>query len=66
MPDYQFSTVKVVPQSARRGPVAVGVMLYDPARGEIYRRFTDDWDEVRRRTGLAGLPDIRSVTEEGP
>ena len=66
MPDYQFSTIKVVPQSARKEPVAVGVILYDPARGVIYRRFTDNWDEVRRRTGLANLPDIRSVTEEGP
>lgn len=66
MPDYQFSTIKVVPQSARMEPVAVGVILYDPAKGVIYRRFTDNWDEVRRRTGLANLPDIRSVTEEGP
>lgn len=66
MPDYQFSTVKIVPQSARMEPVAVGVILYDPAGGVIYRRFTDNWDEVRRRTGLANLPDIRSVTEEGP
>lgn len=66
MPDYEFSTIKIVPQSARREPVAVGVILYDPKKGEIYRRFTDNWDEVRRRTGLATLPDIRSITEEGP
>ena len=66
MPDYQFSAIKIVPQSARREPVAVGVILYDPKKGEIYRRFTDNWDEVRRRTGLATLPDIRSITEEGP
>lgn len=66
MPDYQFSAIKIVPQSAGREPVAVGVILYDPKRGEIYRRFTDNWDEVRRRTGLATLPDIRSITEEGP
>ena len=66
MPNYQFSTIKVVPQSAQREPVAVGVILYDPAKGEIYRKFTDNWNEVRRRTGLANLPDIRSVTEEGP
>ena len=66
MPDYQFSAIKIVPQSARREPVAIGVILYDPKKGEIYRRFTDNWDEVRRRTGLATLPDIRSITEEGP
>ena len=66
MPDYQFSTIKVVPQSACKEPVAVGVILYDPKRGEIYRKFTDNWDEVRRRTGLATLPDIRSTTKEGP
>ena len=66
MPDYQFSTIKVVPQNARSEPVAVGVILYDPKRGEIYRKFTDNWDEVRRRTGLATLPDIRPITEEGP
>ncbi len=66
MPDYQFSTIKVVPQSAHREPVAVGVILYDPKRGEAYRRFTDNWDEVRRRTGLPSLPDIRSMAEEGP
>ena len=66
MHDYQFSTIKVVPQSARKEPVAVGVILYDPKRGEIYRKFTDNWDEVRRRTGLATLPDIRSITKEGP
>ncbi len=66
MPDYQFSTIKIAPQSARREPVAVGVILYDPQKGEIYRRFTDNWDEVRRRTGLATLPDLRSITVEGP
>lgn len=66
MPDYQFSTVKVVPQSSHREPVAVGVILYDPKRGEVHRRFTDNWDEVRRRTGLSSLPDMRSVAEEGP
>lgn len=66
MPDYQFSAIKIVPQSASKEPVAVGVILYDPKKGEIYRRFTDNWDEVRRKTGLATLPDIRSITEEGP
>ena len=66
MHDYQFSTIKVAPQSAHREPVAVGVILYDPKKGEIYRKFTDNWDEVRRRTGLATLPDLRSVTDEGP
>lgn len=66
MPDYQFSTVKIVPQSARREPVAVGVILYDPKRGEVHRRFTGNWDEVRRRTGLAALPDIGTMAEEGP
>lgn len=33
IPGCQFSTVKVVPQSARRKPAAVGVILYDPAQG---------------------------------
>ena len=66
MHDYQFSTIKIAPQSAHREPVAVGVILYDPKKGEIYRKFTDNWDEVRRRTGLATLPDLRSVTDEGP
>ena len=66
MHDYQFSTIKIAPQSAHRAPIAVGVILYDPKKGEVYRRFTDNWDEVRRRTGLATLPDIRSVTDEGP
>ena len=66
MPNYQFSTIRVVPQSAHAEAVAVGVILYDPKRGEVHRRFTDNWDEVRRRTGLASLPDIGRVAEEGP
>ena len=66
MPNYQFSTIKVVPQSAHKEPVAVGVILYDPKRGEVHRRFTDNWEEVRRRTGLASLPDIGPMAEEGP
>ena len=35
MPDYQFSAIKIVPQSASKEPVAVGVILYDPKKGEI-------------------------------
>lgn len=66
MPDYQFSTIKIVPRSVSKEPVAIGVILYDPKKGEVYRRFTDNWDEVRRRTGFATLPDIRSITTEGP
>ena len=44
MPDYQFSTIKVVPQNARSEPATVGVILYDPKRDEICRKFTDSWD----------------------
>lgn len=66
MHDYQFSTIKIAPQSAHKEPVAIGVILYDPKNGEVYRRFTDNWDEVRRRTGLVTLPDLRSITDEGP
>lgn len=66
MPSYQFSTVKIDPQSARREAVAVGVILYDRERGVVWRRFTDNWGEVRRRTGLSTLPDIGSAADPGP
>lgn len=66
MPDYQFSTIKIVPQSAHKEPVAIGVILYDPEKGEAYRKFTDNWPEVRRRTGLPTLPDLGAMAEKGP
>ena len=66
MPDYQFSTIKVVPQSAHKEPVAIGVILYDPEKGEAYRRFTDNWPEVRRRTGMPTFPDLKAMAKKGP
>ena len=66
MPDYQFSTIKAVPQSARKEPVAIGVIIYDPKKGEAYRKFTDNWPEVRRRTGMPTFPDLKAMAKEDP
>lgn len=66
MPDYQFSTIKIVPESPRMEPVAVGVIVYDPKANTIYRRFTDNWGEAWRRAGYPPLPGLRSTTEDGP
>ena len=66
MGDYTFSTIKLVPQAARGEPVNIGILLYDPAQRLLYRRLTDNWDEVRRRAGVASLPDLGAVLEESP
>ena len=66
MPHYQFSAIQLVPRPGDGEPLSIGVILYDTDRNVAYRKFTDNWDEVRQRTGLGSLPDLRKVTEEGP
>ena len=66
MPHYQFSAIQIVPRPGDGEPLSIGVILYDADRNVAYRKLTDNWDEVRQRTGLGSLPDLRKVTEEGP
>ena len=63
---YTFSTIKIVPQAARGESVNIGVLLYDPAKNLLYRRLTDNWDEVRRRAGIGSLPDLGAVSAGEP
>lgn len=66
MGDYTFSTIKLVPQAARGESVNIGVLIYDSSMGLLYRRLTDNWDEVRRRAGVESLPDLGAVSGEAP
>ena len=66
MGDYTFSTIKLVPEAARGESVNIGILLYDPSQGLLYRRLTDNWDEVRRRAGIGSLPDLGDVPEKSP
>lgn len=66
MPAYAFSTVKIVAHAVRDEPVNIGILLYDPARRLLYRRITDNWEEVRRRTGIESLPDLGALSKRGP
>ena len=66
MADYTFSTIKIVPQVARGESVNVGILLYDPAHKLLYRRLTDNWDEVRRRAGIGSLPDLGAISGDVP
>ncbi len=56
MSSYKFSTVKIIPDLARYEPVNVGVILHDVGNARIYRRFTNNWAEFKRRTGIDYLP----------
>ena len=64
--NYTFSTVKIVAHAARGESVNIGVLLYDPAKRLLYRKITDNWAEVRRRTGVESLPDLGAVSGPGP
>ena len=66
MADYTFSTIKLVPQVARGESVNIGILLYDPAQNLLYRRLTDNWDEVRRRAGIGSLPDLGAISGDAP
>ena len=53
MPDFEFATIRVVPYApARPDPLNIGVILHDPDKGVAFRKITDNWPEVRRRTGF--------------
>jgi len=56
MSSYKFSTVKIIPDLARNEPVNIGVILHDVGNNRIYRRFTSNWAEFKRRTGVEYLP----------
>ena len=58
MGDYEFSTIKLVPQVARGESINIGILLYDQDTNLLHRRLTDNWDEVRRRAGVESLPDL--------
>lgn len=67
MPDCQFSTIMVAPHGpAHPDPVNIGVILYDPDTNTAYRKITDNWDEVRRRTGYTYIPGRDEQTVQGP
>ena len=67
MPDFEFATIKVVPHNpTHHDPVNVGVILYDPGRGVAFRKITDNWPEVRRRTGFRYNPGKDEASEQGP
>ena len=67
MPDYEFATIRVVPHNAtHRDTLNIGVILYDPDRGVAFRRITDNWPEVRRRTGFRYNPGRNDESEQGP
>lgn len=66
MGDYTFSTIKLVARAERGESVNIGILLYDPAQKLLYRRLTDNWDEVRRRAGAGPLPDLGAVSGDVP
>lgn len=66
MADYTFSTVKIVAHAARGESVNIGILLYDSTKRLLYRRITDNWAEVRRRTGVESLPDLGALSGPGP
>ena len=67
MPDCEFSTITVAPHGpAHPDPVNIGVILYDPGTNTAYRRVTDNWDEVRRRTGFVYIPGRDEQAVQGP
>ena len=67
MPDYEFATIKVVPHnSTHHDTLNIGVILYDPDKGVAFRRITDNWPEVRRRTGFRYNPGRNDESEQGP
>lgn len=63
MNSYAFSTVKIVPDLARDEPVNIGVILLDADNNKVYRRFTENWDEVKRRTGVGRLPNTHKTVD---
>lgn len=67
MSSYKFSTVKIIPDLARYEPVNVGVILHDVGNARIYRRFTNNWAEFKRRTGIEYMPhaDGPGVAKDG-
>lgn len=62
MSSYVFSTVKIVPSLVRNEPVNIGVILHDVGNGRVYRKFTENRAELKRRTGIDRLPDYDEVT----
>lgn len=62
MSSYMFSTVKIVPSLVRNEPVNIGVILHDVGNGRIYRKFTENRAELKRRTGIDRLPDYDEIT----
>lgn len=67
MPVCQFSTITVAPHGpAHPDPVNIGVIVYDPDTNTAYRRLTDNWEEVRRRTGFVYIPAKNELAKQGP
>lgn len=67
MPDFEFATIKVVPHNTtHHDPINIGVILYDPDRGIAFRKITNNWPEVRRRTGFRYNPGKNDESEQGP
>jgi len=61
MSKYQFSTVKLIPNLVRDESVNIGVILYDSTKNKAYPKFTKNWKEVSRRTGVDRLPDLPKI-----
>jgi len=55
MSNYEFVTVKLVPNLFRNEPVNVGIMLIDKNEKEIYSKFTNNFDELLKRIGYENL-----------
>lgn len=67
MPSFEFSTIVVVPHSpTHHDTLNIGVILYDPDGGVAFRKITDNWPEVRRRTGFRYNPGRDEATVQGP
>lgn len=67
MPDCEFSTIVVAPHGpAYPDPVNIGVILYDPDTNTAYRKVTDNWEEVRRRSGYQYIPGRDEQAVQGP
>lgn len=67
MPDFEFATIRVVPYSPTHpDPLNIGVILHDPGKGVAFRKITNNWPEVRRRTGFRYNPGENDASEQGP
>ena len=58
---FLFSTVKLVPNAIRNEPINIGVIIEDTINNLAYRKITDNWDEINRRTNIDTIPGLESL-----